>query len=173
MMLVATSVGMITPGVGKVNDVPPRGRDIAMIFQSCALYPHMSVYDYMAFGHKLRRTPKEIERRVCGAAKNLNIEDLLDRKPKQLSGGQRQRVAVGRAIVREPHVFLREIIFGIRHARVEAKVGVTELIGGEVIVYLVTEHTNFLGGSDPRTCARVDNTMSVAFNMDRMHIFDN
>ena len=82
-------------------------------------------------------------------------------------------MAVGRAIVREPHVFLREIIFGIRHARVEAKVGVTELIGGEVIVYLVTEHTNLLGGSDPRTCARVDNTMSVAFNMDRMHIFDN
>jgi len=90
-----------------VNDVAPKDRDIAMVFQSYALYPHMSVYDNMAFGLKLRKTPKdEIKRRVNEAAKILGIENLLDRKPRQLSGGQRQRVAVGRAIVREPKVFL-------------------------------------------------------------------
>jgi len=90
-----------------VNDVAPKDRDIAMVFQSYALYPHMSVYDNMAFGLKLRKTPKdEIKRRVNEAAKILDIGNLLDRKPRQLSGGQRQRVAVGRAIVREPKVFL-------------------------------------------------------------------
>ncbi len=90
-----------------VNDVAPKDRDIAMVFQSYALYPHMSVYDNMAFGLKLRKTPKdEIKRRVQEAAQILGIENLLDRKPRQLSGGQRQRVAVGRAIVREPKVFL-------------------------------------------------------------------
>jgi len=90
-----------------VNDVAPKDRDIAMVFQSYALYPHMSVYDNMAFGLKLRKTPKtEIDRRVKNAAKILGIEQLLERKPRQLSGGQRQRVAVGRAIVREPKVFL-------------------------------------------------------------------
>jgi len=90
-----------------VNDVAPKDRDIAMVFQSYALYPHMSVYDNMAFGLKLRKTPKdEIKRRVNEAATLLGIENLLDRKPRQLSGGQRQRVAVGRAIVREPKVFL-------------------------------------------------------------------
>jgi multiple sugar transport system ATP-binding protein len=301
--------GVISIGDRMVNDVPPKDRDIAMVFQSYALYPHMSVYDNMAFGLKLRRTPKkEIERRVHEAAKILGIEELLDRKPKQLSGGQRQRVAVGRAIVREPHVFLmdeplsnldaklrvqaraeisklhqrlgttfiyvthdqveamtmgtriavmnmgilqqvdtpqvlydaptntfvagfigspamnfmdarlvdrggrvavdcgdflleipenrqaiyrphmgKEVIFGIRpedthdpeyappgikSGLVEAKVDVTELMGNEIIVYLVTEHFQFLGRFDPRTGARVGNTMQVAFNMDRMHIFD-
>jgi multiple sugar transport system ATP-binding protein len=90
-----------------VNDVPPKDRDIAMVFQSYALYPHMSVYDNMAFGLKLRKMPKdEIDRRVKEAAETLGIGQLLDRKPKALSGGQRQRVAVGRAIVREPKVFL-------------------------------------------------------------------
>lgn len=90
-----------------VNDVAPKDRDIAMVFQSYALYPHMSVYDNMAFGLKLRKTPKEeIKQRVQNAAEILGIEYLLDRKPRQLSGGQRQRVAVGRAIVREPKVFL-------------------------------------------------------------------
>ena len=90
-----------------VNDVAPKDRDIAMVFQSYALYPHMSVYDNMAFGLKLRKTPKdEIKRRVDEAADILDIKHLLDRKPRQLSGGQRQRVAVGRAIVREPKVFL-------------------------------------------------------------------
>ena len=101
------SDGRILIGDRVVNDVPPKDRDIAMVFQSYALYPHMSVYDNMAFGLKLRKTPKsEIERRVKEAAEILDIGHLLDRKPKQLSGGQRQRVAVGRAIVREPQVFL-------------------------------------------------------------------
>lgn len=91
----------------KVNDIPPKDRDIAMVFQNYALYPHMSVYDNMAFGLKIRKFDKaDIEARVGEAAKILDIEPLLDRKPKQLSGGQRQRVAVGRAIVRHPKVFL-------------------------------------------------------------------
>ncbi len=90
-----------------VNDVPPKDRDIAMVFQNYALYPHMTVYDNMAFGLKLRKFPKtEIEQRVHEAAAILGIEDYLGRKPKALSGGQRQRVAVGRAIVRKPKVFL-------------------------------------------------------------------
>ena len=92
-----------------MNDVAPKDRDIAMVFQNYALYPHMSVYDNMAFGLKLRKTPKEeIRKRVAAAAKILGIEHLLDRKPKALSGGQRQRVAMGRAIVREPRVFLMD-----------------------------------------------------------------
>ncbi len=101
------SDGRIMIGDRVVNDVAPKDRDIAMVFQSYALYPHMSVYDNMAFGLKLRKTPKEeIKRRVQVSAEMLGIENLLDRKPRQLSGGQRQRVAVGRAIVREPKVFL-------------------------------------------------------------------
>ena len=90
-----------------VNDVPPKDRDIAMVFQNYALYPHMTVYKNMAFGLELRKTPKdEIDRRVREAAKILDIEHLLDRKPKEMSGGQRQRVALGRAMVRDPAVFL-------------------------------------------------------------------
>ncbi|OJX47194.1 MAG: glycerol-3-phosphate ABC transporter ATP-binding protein [Chloroflexi bacterium 44-23] len=99
--------GEVLIGDRVVNDVPPKDRDIAMVFQSYALYPHMTVYDNMAFGLKLRKTPKdEIKRRVEEAAGILGIEALLKRKPRELSGGQRQRVAVGRAIVREPKVFL-------------------------------------------------------------------
>jgi len=301
--------GNIYIGDRLVNDVPPKDRDIAMVFQSYALYPHMSVYDNMAFGLKLRKTPKQdIDRRVHEAARMLGIEVLLDRKPKQLSGGQRQRVALGRAIVREPHVFLmdeplsnldaklrvqtraeisklhqrlettfiyvthdqveamtmgtriavmkdgilqqvdspqmlydapanifvagfigspamnffdarlveqdgkmvadcqgfilevpasraavyrqhlgKEVILGMRpedihdpeftppgitRALVEAKVDVTELMGHEVIVYLVTEHSQFLGRFDPRTGVRVGNVIHAAFDMDRMHVFD-
>ncbi|NUQ38851.1 MAG: sn-glycerol-3-phosphate ABC transporter ATP-binding protein UgpC [Caldilineales bacterium] len=101
------SEGTIKIGDRVVNDVPPKDRDIAMVFQSYALYPHMSVYDNMAFGLKLRKTPKaEIDAKVKEAAEILGISQLLDRKPKALSGGQRQRVAVGRAIVRHPQVFL-------------------------------------------------------------------
>ena len=99
--------GTIRIGDRVVNDVPPKDRDIAMVFQSYALYPHMSVYDNMAFGLKLRKLPKEeIQSRVEKSAKILGIEMLLKRKPRELSGGQRQRVALGRAIVREPKVFL-------------------------------------------------------------------
>jgi multiple sugar transport system ATP-binding protein len=101
--------GNILIGDRVVNDVPPKDRDIAMVFQSYALYPHMSVYDNMAFGLKLRKTPKaEIDKRVKEAAEMLSIGHLLDRKPKALSGGQRQRVALGRAIVRNPAVFLMD-----------------------------------------------------------------
>jgi multiple sugar transport system ATP-binding protein len=99
--------GEIHIGGDIVNDVPPRDRDIAMVFQNYALYPHMSVFENMAFGLKLRKFPKdEIRRRVDDAARMLDITPLLDRKPKALSGGQRQRVAMGRAIVRNPKVFL-------------------------------------------------------------------
>src|SRR5574342_330571 len=101
------SSGTIKIGDRVVNDVAPKDRDIAMVFQNYALYPHMTVYDNMAFGLKLRKFPKpEIQRRVQEAAEILGIQELLNRKPKQLSGGQRQRVALGRAIVRQPQVFL-------------------------------------------------------------------
>jgi len=99
--------GDIHIGDRRINDVPPKDRDIAMVFQNYALYPHMSVYENLAFGLKLRKYPKaEINKRVNEAAKILGIEPLLQRKPKALSGGERQRVAVGRAIVRQPKVFL-------------------------------------------------------------------
>ncbi len=101
------SEGQLFIGDKYVNDIAPKDRDIAMVFQNYALYPHMSVFENMAFGLKLRKTPKEeIKRRVEEAAKILDIAHLLDRKPKALSGGQRQRVALGRAIVRNPKVFL-------------------------------------------------------------------
>src|SRR5213082_3400009 len=99
--------GEILIGGNVVNDVPPKDRDIAMVFQNYALYPHMTVFENMSFGLRLRRKPKaEIRARVEQAAKILDITELLDRRPKQLSGGQRQRVAMGRAIVRNPKVFL-------------------------------------------------------------------
>ena len=113
-----------------VNDVAPKDRDIAMVFQSYALYPHMSVYDNMAFGLKLRKTPKqEIKKRVEDAATLLGIEMLLERKPRQLSGGQRQRVAVGRAIVREPKVFLLDEPLSNLDAklRVETRANISKL----------------------------------------------
>ncbi len=301
--------GNIYIGDRLVNDVPPKDRDIAMVFQSYALYPHMSVYDNMAFGLKLRKTPKaEIVRRVKEAADILNIGELLDRKPKQLSGGQRQRVAVGRAIVREPHVFLmdeplsnldaklrvatraeliklhhrlattfiyvthdqmeamtmgtriavmneglvhqldtpqnlydrpmnlfvagfigspamnffdatltgtaeeiyvdggtfrlpvpkervgvlkdhlgKEVVFGIRpedvHARpyvpsdiseapMKAEVDVTELMGNEIFLYLLTGRQSFIARVDPRVRVRTGDQAEIALNMDNMHIFD-
>ena len=103
------SEGDLLIGDKRMNDVEPKDRDIAMVFQNYALYPHMSVYDNMAFGLKLRKTPKdEIDQKVRNAARILDLEHLLDRKPKALSGGQRQRVAMGRAIVRSPKVFLMD-----------------------------------------------------------------
>jgi multiple sugar transport system ATP-binding protein len=103
------SSGTLRIGDRVVNDVPPKDRDIAMVFQSYALYPHMSVRENLAFGLKLRKVPKsEIDRRVNEAAETIQLQKLLDRKPKELSGGQRQRVALGRAIVREPAVFLMD-----------------------------------------------------------------
>ncbi|GAA0383017.1 ABC transporter ATP-binding protein [Bacillus horti] len=103
------SEGDLYIGDRRVNDVAPKDRDIAMVFQNYALYPHMNVFDNMAFGLKLRKFKKDdIKKRVDDAAKILGIENLLERKPKELSGGQRQRVALGRAIVREPQVFLMD-----------------------------------------------------------------
>ena len=122
--------GEVKIGDRIVNDVPPKDRDIAMVFQSYALYPHMTVYDNMAFGLRLRRTPKQvIDERVRETAASLGIEQLLDRRPRQLSGGQRQRVAVGRAIVREPAVFLLDEPLSNLDAklRVEARTFISKL----------------------------------------------
>ena len=103
------SDGKIFIGDNKVNNVAPKDRDIAFVFQSYALYPHMTVRENIAFGLKMRKVPKvEIDKKVQEAAEILNLEEYLDRKPKQLSGGQRQRVALGRAIVRNPKVFLMD-----------------------------------------------------------------
>ena len=153
------SSGTLTIDGKVVNDVPPKDRDIAMVFQNYALYPHMTVYDNMAFGLKIRKFDKaEIDKRVREAAKILDIEQLLERKPKALSGGQRQRVAVGRAIVRQPKVFLfdeplsnldaklREAtMIYVTHDQVEAltmadkivvmKLGVIQQIGGPLELY--------------------------------------
>src|SRR5438270_9062798 len=107
--LEAISKGELRIGDRVVNDVPPKERDIAMVFQNYALYPHMSVFDNMGFGLKLQKVPRaEIERRVGEAARILGLHDLLARKPRALSGGQRQRVAMGRAIVRHPKAFLMD-----------------------------------------------------------------
>jgi multiple sugar transport system ATP-binding protein len=122
--------GDILIGDRVVNNVAPKDRDIAMVFQSYALYPHMTVYDNMAFGLRLRRTPKQvIDERVRETAASLGIEQLLDRRPRQLSGGQRQRVAVGRAIVREPAVFLLDEPLSNLDAklRVEARTFISKL----------------------------------------------
>src|SRR5437868_8158874 len=103
------SAGSITIGSHEVTDLPPRDRDIAMVFQNYALYPHMNVRDNLAYGLKMRKTPKQdIGRRVNDVARMLGLEQLLARRPAQLSGGQRQRVAMGRAIVREPQAFLMD-----------------------------------------------------------------
>ena len=300
--------GEVKIGDRVVNDVPPKDRDIAMVFQSYALYPHMSVYDNMAFGLKLRKTPKQdIKRRVQEAAEILGIQDMLARKPRQLSGGQRQRVALGRAIVREPKVFLfdeplsnldaklrgamrseitklhqrlattfiyvthdqieamtmatriavinkgvllqldtpqmlydrpdnmfvagfmgspamnffkaklrkdgnhmlieggafkvpvtldrksyqnyvdKPVVMGIRpedvynpafvppgihSAPIEAKVDVTELMGNEISLYLLAGQDNIVARVDPRTEFRMGDKVQVAFNMDKVHLFD-
>src|SRR5205807_1670226 len=120
------TAGEIAIGDRVVNDLPPKDRDIAMVFQNYALYPHMTVYDNMAFGLKMRKFPKpEIQKRVKDAAEILGIQDLLKRKPRQLSGGQRQRVAVGRAIVRHPQVFL----FDEPLSNLDAKLTITEANG--------------------------------------------
>jgi multiple sugar transport system ATP-binding protein len=301
--------GNVMIGEQVVNDVAPKDRDIAMVFQSYALYPHMTVFDNMAFGLKLRKVPKEdIKRRVEAAAQALGIEQLLKRRPRELSGGQRQRVALGRAIVREPKVFLfdeplsnldaklrvqtrseiskmhqrlqttfiyvthdqteamtmatriavmnkgvlqqldtpqtlydhpanmfvagfigspamnffsakikkdagklyvdsgafsveipenrnslyahldgRDIIFGIRPenihnpafvppgihaAAIEAKVDVTELMGNEIYLYMISGSNNFVARVDPRTRFQIGETVQLVLNMDNFHIFD-
>jgi len=129
-----------------MNDVEPKDRDIAMVFQNYALYPHMSVYDNMAFGLKLRKVPKDqIQKQVMDAAKILDLEKLLDRKPKALSGGQRQRVAMGRAIVRKPKVFLMDEPLSNLDAklRVQMRIEIAKLHQrlGTTIIYVTHDQT--------------------------------
>ena len=136
-----------------VNDIAPKDRDIAMVFQNYALYPHMTVFENMAFGLKLRKTPKdEIKRRVEEAARTLDIEHLLDRKPKALSGGQRQRVALGRAIVREPKVFLLDEPLSNLDAKLRAQMR-TELSKlhkklGTTFIYVTHDQTEAMTMAD-------------------------
>jgi multiple sugar transport system ATP-binding protein len=140
------SEGELYIGDRLVNDVAPKDRDIAMVFQNYALYPHMTVFENMAFGLKLRKTPKdEIKRRVDEAARILDIVHLLDRKPKALSGGQRQRVALGRAIVREPQVFLLDEPLSNLDAKLRAQMR-TELTKlhlklGTTFIYVTHDQT--------------------------------
>ena len=129
-----------------MNDVEPKDRDIAMVFQNYALYPHMTVYDNMAFGLKLRKVPKdEIDKKVREAARILDLEKLLDRKPKALSGGQRQRVAMGRAIVRNPKVFLMDEPLSNLDAklRVQMRIEISKLHEnlGATIIYVTHDQT--------------------------------
>ncbi len=145
--------GEIMIGERIVNNVPPKDRDIAMVFQNYALYPHMNVYDNMAFGLKLRKTPKpEIARRVAEAARILKIEELLKRRPKQLSGGQRQRVALGRAIVRDPKVFLMDEPLSNLDAklRVEMRTEIAKLHErlNATIVYVTHDQTEAMTMAD-------------------------
>ncbi len=140
------SSGELKIGDRVVNDVEPKDRDIAMVFQNYALYPHMTVYDNMAFGLKLRKVPKdEIDKMVREAAKILDLEKLLDRKPKALSGGQRQRVAMGRAIVRNPKVFLMDEPLSNLDAklRVQMRIEIAKLHQrlGTTIIYVTHDQT--------------------------------
>ncbi|MCL2486338.1 MAG: sn-glycerol-3-phosphate ABC transporter ATP-binding protein UgpC [Oscillospiraceae bacterium] len=145
--------GEIFIGERFVNDVAPRDRDISMVFQSYALYPHMTVYDNMAFGLKLRKVPKaEIKRRVEEAAQILDITHLLQRKPKALSGGQRQRVALGRCIVREPQVFLLDEPLSNLDAKLRAQMR-TELAKlhlrlGTTFIYVTHDQTEAMTMGD-------------------------
>ncbi len=138
--------GTLKIGDKVVNDVEPKDRDIAMVFQNYALYPHMTVYDNMAFGLKLRKVPKDqIDKMVKEAAKILDLEKLLDRKPKALSGGQRQRVAMGRAIVRDPKVFLMDEPLSNLDAklRVQMRTEISKLHErlGATIIYVTHDQT--------------------------------
>ena len=147
------TAGEIMIGDRIVNNVPPKDRDIAMVFQNYALYPHMNVYDNMAFGLKLRKTPKaEIIKRVNEAARILKIEELLKRRPKQLSGGQRQRVALGRAIVRNPKVFLMDEPLSNLDAklRVEMRTEIAKLHErlNATIVYVTHDQTEAMTMAD-------------------------
>ena len=140
------TAGELLIGDRVVNDIEPKDRDIAMVFQNYALYPHMTVYDNMAFGLKLRKVPKDvIDEKVREAARILDLEKLLDRKPKALSGGQRQRVAMGRAIVRDPKVFLMDEPLSNLDAklRVQMRIEIAKLHQnlGTTIIYVTHDQT--------------------------------
>ena len=147
------TAGEIAIGGDVVNDVPPKDRDIAMVFQNYALYPHMTVHENMSFGLRLKKFPKdEINRRVGDAARILDITELLDRKPKQLSGGQRQRVAMGRAIVRNPKVFLFDEPLSNLDAelRVEMRLQIAQLRRrlGATFIYVTHDQTEAMTLAD-------------------------
>ena len=147
--------GTITIGDRVVNDLPPKDRDIAMVFQNYALYPHMTVEQNLAFGLQLRKTPKdEIQRRVDEAAKMLGLEPYLKRKPAALSGGQRQRVAMGRAIVREPQAFLMDEPLSNLDAklRVSMRASLTQLHErlGVTTVYVTHDQVEAMTLGEPR-----------------------
>ena len=143
------SDGELYIGDKLVNDVAPKDRDIAMVFQNYALYPHMTVFENMAFGLKLRKTPKdEIKRRVEEAARILDIAHLLDRKPKALSGGQRQRVALGRAIVREPKVFLLDEPLSNLDAKLRAQMSKLHKKLGTTFIYVTHDQTEAMTMAD-------------------------
>src|SRR5438874_10283712 len=159
--------GDIKIGERLVNNVPARERDIAMVFQSYALYPHMSVYDNMAFGLKMRGTPKsEIAGKVKGAADILGLDKLLQRKPRQLSGGQRQRVALGRAIVRDPQVFLLDEPLSNLDAalRVETRINLQKLHRdlGATFVYVTHDQVEAMTMGDRITVMRCGLVQQVA-----------
>ena len=143
----------------RMNDVPPKDRNIAMVFQNYALYPHMTVFDNMAFGLKLRKVPKpEIERKVNEAAKILDLSHLLDRKPKAMSGGQRQRVALGRAIVRSPKVFLLDEPLSNLDAKLRAQMR-TEISKihkklGTTFIYVTHDQTEAMTMGDRIVCMK-------------------
>ena len=146
--------GTVRIGPNVVNDVEPSERDIAMVFQNYALYPHMSVYDNMAYGLRNRRTPKaEIEARVGEAARILDISPLLRRRPRELSGGQRQRVAMGRAIVRDPKVYLMDEPLSNLDAKLR--------VGGAPFALLA-----------PTGQVRPDGRLALGVDPENVHLFD-
>ena len=153
------SEGELYIGDRLVNDIAPKDRDIAMVFQNYALYPHMTVFDNMAFGLKLRKVPKaEIERKVNEAAKILDLTHLLDRKPKAMSGGQRQRVALGRAIVRSPKVFLLDEPLSNLDAKLRAQMR-TEIAEihkklGTTFIYVTHDQTEAMTMGDRIVCMK-------------------
>lgn len=160
------SAGTLLIDGKKMNDVPPKDRDIAMVFQNYALYPHMSVYENMAFGLKLRKFPKEeIDVRVKEAAKILSIEEYLERKPKALSGGQRQRVAVGRAIVRKPKVFLFDEPLSNLDAkmRVQMRTEISKLHQrlGATMIYVTHDQTEAMTMGDRIVVMKDGNVMQI------------
>ena len=160
------SKGELYIGDRLVNDIAPKDRDIAMVFQNYALYPHMTVYENMAFGLKLRKVPKdEIDRKVKEAAKILDLSHLLDRKPKAMSGGQRQRVAMGRAIVRNPQVFLLDEPLSNLDAKLRAQMR-TEISKihkklGTTFIYVTHDQEEALAISDRIAVMKEGNIMQV------------
>ena len=165
------SGGNISIGGKVVNDIPSPQRGIAMVFQSYALYPHMSVYENMAFGLKLAKTPKaEVDQRVREAARILQIEDYLDRMPKALSGGQRQRVAIGRAIVREPKIFLFDEPLSNLDAelRVAMRVEIAKLHRdlGNTMIYVTHDQTEAMTMADKIVVLRAGKIEQVGRPLD-------